>query len=178
MPEVGSMIWIDTLSLNGLLPAQNYQTSWTYDQIQKRLDSETYRTQFAQSLAGNGHSQTVSCYRCPLQSTKLCTLDQGKRKGKQVRGPEFQSAWALGANCGVLDFRPIIASYAACNDYGIDAISLGGAIGFAMECCQRGLLDKDRVFRDYDGLRLEWGDCEAVLRMVEIVALRRGWLGD
>jgi aldehyde:ferredoxin oxidoreductase len=95
-----------------------------------------------------------------------------------VRGPEFQSAWALGINCGLLDYQPIIAAFAACNEHGIDAISLGGTIGFAMECCQRGLLDRERIARDYDGLQLNWGDCEAVLGMVGIIAERRGWLGE
>jgi len=177
MPAVGTMVWIDTLSLSGLLPGRNYQTVVTYDEIRGRLDSETYRTQFTQSPKGE-YLGSVSCYRCPLQSAKLCTPDQGSFKGKQVRGPEFQSAWALGVNCGVFDYRPIIAGYAACNEHGVDTISLGGAVGFAMECCQRGSLDRERIARDYDGLQLEWGNCEAVVQMIPIIAERRGWLGE
>ena len=178
MPAVGSMLSIDSLALNDLLPGRNYQTAMGFDEIRGRLDSETYRTRFVQTPTGGDGASSVSCYRCPLQSAKLCTPDRGSFRGKQVKGPEFQSAWALGANCGVLDYRPIIAAHAACNDYGVDALSLGGTIGFAMECCQRGLLDTERIARDYDGLRLEWGNGEAVLRLVAVVAERQGWLGE
>jgi aldehyde:ferredoxin oxidoreductase len=178
MAEVGTMLWIDTLALSGLLPARNYQTSLGYADVRGRLDSETYRTRFARPPGREEGSPPVSCHRCPLQSAKLCTPDRGRLRGVQVRGPEFQSAWALGVNCGLFDYQPIIAAYAACNDYGVDAISLGGTVGFAMECCQRGLIDAGRVARDYDGLRLEWGNCEAVLAMVAVIAERRGWLGE
>ena len=178
LPAVGTMVWMDNLALNGLLPVRNYQAIASYAEIRGRLDAETYRVQFAQTPKGGGGSGSIHCHRCPLQSTKLCVPDRGNFSGKQVRGPEFQSSWALGVNCGVFDYRPIIAAYAACNDYGVDAISLGVTVGFAMECCQRGLLDGERVERDYPGLLLEWGNCEAVLRMVPIVAKRQGWLGE
>lgn len=176
--SVGTMLWIDTLALNGLLPAENYQRVASYAEIRGRLDSETYRSQFAQLPAGEEDAHSVHCFRCPLQSAKLCTPDRGGSRGKQVRGPEFQSAWALGINCGLLDYQPIIAAFAACNEHGVDAISLGSTIGFAMECCQRGLLDRERIAREYDGLQLNWGNCEAVLSMVDIIAERRGWLGE
>ena len=178
IPQVGSMIWLDALALDGLLPVRNYQASATYDQIRGRVDSDTYRTQFTHPPKGGNGSHAVSCYRCPIQSAKFCTPDQGAFKGKRVRGPEFQSAWALGVNCGVFDYRPIVAAYASCNDYGVDTLSFGGTVGFAMECWQRGLLDRARIERDYDGLQLEWGNCEAVLELVAIVGTRRGWLGE
>jgi aldehyde:ferredoxin oxidoreductase len=108
----------------------------------------------------------------------MCTPDQGAQRGQQVKAPEFQSAWALGVNCGILDYHAIIAAYAACNDVGVDALSMGGVVGFAMECWQHGLLDRDRVARDYDGLRLDWGNCGALLRAIAIVAGRQGWLGE
>ena len=176
MPEVGSMLWIDALALNGLLPARNYTTTLTFADIRGHLDSETWRTQFAQ--APKGSDGPVSCHHCPLQSAKVCTPERGAASGKRVRGPEFQSAWALGANCGVLDFQPIIAAYTACNDLGLDSISLGGTVAFAMECWERGLLDRDGIGRDYDGLRLDWGNCEGLLEMIPIIAERRGWLGE
>ncbi len=175
MPVLGSLIAIDALGLEGLLPARNYQTSLGYDDIRGRLDSETFRAQYAQQPATPGVS--AACHKCPLQSTKLCTPEDGASSGKQVRAPEFQSVWALGVNCGVLDYPPIIAAYAACNELGVDTISVGGTVGFAMECCQRGILDPAHIRRDYGGLRLEWGNGEALLDMVAIIAEKRGWLG-
>ena len=178
LPRSGSTIWVDALALTGALPTRNYQRSIGYDEIRGLLDSETFRTRYAESKAPSDDLARATCHRCPIQSAKVCRPDRGVAKGRRVRGPEFQSVWALGLNCDVLSYPAIIAAYAACNDYGLDSVSLGGAIGFAMECCERHLLDSARIARDYNGLRLEWGSEEALLQAVEIIAERRGWLGD
>ncbi|MEW6751493.1 MAG: aldehyde ferredoxin oxidoreductase family protein [Candidatus Latescibacterota bacterium] len=175
---VGTMVWVDLLAHMGLLPARNYQAVVTYPEIRGRLNSAVYAAHFTQGPGTGPDPSRATCHRCPVRSARLCVPDREGAWGKNLKGPEFQSAWALGPNCGVLDFRPIIAGYAACNEHGVDTISLGGTIGFAMECWQRRLLDRERIARDYDGLRLEWGNCESVLRMVAVVAERRGWLGE
>ena len=178
IPAAGSVIWMDALALDGLLPARNYQSAMSYAQIQGHLDSETYRSQFVLASASKEAHASASCYRCAINSAKLCAMNGNGSAGKPTKGPEFQSAWALGVNCGVMDYGPILCAYSASNDYGLDTVSLGGVIAFTMECCQRGLLDRDRIARDYDGLCLEWGNGEAVVRMAAIIAERKGWLGD
>lgn len=178
LPSVGSMLWLDALASLGYLPTRNYQQGISYDELRGRLDSATFSTHFAEPTTGRSQLGPANCHRCPLESAKMCTPDQGVLRGQQIRGPEFQSAWALGVNCGILDYRAIISGYASCNDLGVDALSMGGVIGFAMECWQHGLLDRDRVARDYDGLRLEWGNCGALLHTIDIVAGRQGWLGE
>jgi len=176
LPDVGSMIWMDALAMGGALPARNYQASFGYADIEGRLDSETYRTEFTQSPSDGGSVADASCHRCPLHSAKLCKPQAGN--GQPGKGPEFQSAWALGINLGILDFRPLITCYGICNDMGVDAISLGGTIGFAMECCQRGLLSREHIARDYRGLSLDWGDCSAAIEMAKVICRREGWLGE
>ena len=178
LPAVGSMVGMDALALDGLLPARNYQKALTYADIRGRLDSETYLAQFARPPRGQSETGDISCFRCPLQSAKLCALEDGDAGSRKIKGPEFQSAWALGVNCGLFDYGPIISAYAACNDWGVDSVSLGGTVGFAMECCQHGLLDRERIARDYGGLQLDWGDAQAVLGLIPVIAERRGWLGE
>jgi len=178
IPAVGSIIWMDALALDGLLPARNYQSAMSYAQIQGHLDSETYHSQCVLTSVPKDAHASAACYRCAINSAKLCAASGNGQAGKPMKGPEFQSAWALGVNCGVMEYGPILRAYSACNDHGLDTVSLGGAIAFAMECCQRDLLDRGRIERDYDGLCLEWGNGEAVVRMAAIISERKGWLGD
>ena len=88
-------------------------------------------------------------------------------------GPEYETLAALGPNCGVEDLEAIMKANELCGRYGIDTISAGVTISFAMECFEKGIINMD----DTDGLELSFGNAEAMVEMVERIALRRG-LGD
>ena len=88
-------------------------------------------------------------------------------------GPEYETLAALGSNCGIDNLEALMKAGEMCNRYGIDTISTGVAISFAMECVEKGILGRDET----DGLDLTFGNAEAMVRMVERIALRQG-LGD
>ena len=88
-------------------------------------------------------------------------------------GPEYETLCAFGSNCGIDDLEAIIKADELCSRYGIDTISTGVSISFAMECFEEGILTRD----DTDGLELTFGNAKAMLAMVEHIALRQG-LGD
>jgi aldehyde:ferredoxin oxidoreductase len=88
-------------------------------------------------------------------------------------GPEYETLGSLGSNCGVSDIHSIAKANELCNAYMLDTISTGMTISFAMECFEHGLL----TLEDTDGLDLRFGNAEAMLTMVEWIALRKG-LGD
>jgi aldehyde:ferredoxin oxidoreductase len=77
----------------------------------------------------------------------------------------------LGSNLGVGDRDAILAANYLCDQYGLDTISTGNVIGFAMECCQKGLLQAS----DTGGLALTWGDGDLVHRLIKMIALRQGF---
>jgi aldehyde:ferredoxin oxidoreductase len=91
--------------------------------------------------------------------------------GTQTEGPEYESAVMLGSNLGVGDRDAILAANYLCDQYGLDTISTGNVIGFAMECCQKGLLQA----RDTGGLALTWGDGDLVHKLIKMIALRQGF---
>jgi aldehyde:ferredoxin oxidoreductase len=90
-----------------------------------------------------------------------------------TEGPEYETLFALGSNCGVDDLDAIIEADRLCDDYGIDTISLGGSIGFVMECFQRGLL----TTKDTGGIDFTFGKAETVVTSARLVAKREGF-GD
>ncbi|MEK7399016.1 MAG: aldehyde ferredoxin oxidoreductase family protein [Candidatus Poribacteria bacterium] len=166
LPKFGSIIWMDTTAQFGILPTKNYQDILTYEDIEGKIDT----TGFEKQVAKGEESKSISCLDCPIRSGHLVVPDRGEWAGKPTKGPEFETAWSLGANLGIIDYGHIIAANKECNEYGIDTISTGVVIGFAMECHQKGLLDKDKL--------LEWGNSESVIAMIGKVAKREGWLGD
>jgi aldehyde:ferredoxin oxidoreductase len=115
----------------------------------------------------------VSCYSCIIGCHRFAGVDHGPYRGTCSGGPEYETLAGCGAGCGIFEMEPVIRANALCNDYGIDTISTAGVIQWAMECYQRGILSKE----DCGGIALKWGSVEALLKMIELIARRKG-LGD
>ena len=170
LPKYGSIIWLDTTAEFGILPARNYQGILTYEDVEDKLDTKG----FGRSIAEDQESGFANCIGCPIKSGHVVIPDRGEWAGQPAKGPEFESTWALGPNLGILDYGHVIAANKECNEYGIDTISTGGAVGFAMECHQRGLLDKDKIGNEL----LEWDNSDAVMDLIGRIGRREGWLGN
>ncbi|MGQ9722897.1 MAG: aldehyde ferredoxin oxidoreductase family protein [Candidatus Jordarchaeum sp.] len=106
------------------------------------------------------------CYCCPLACGKLTKT---KVNGEQVyvEGPEYETLALLGSNLGLGNIEDIAAANYLCDHYGIDTISTGVVIGFAIECAQRGKIS-------LDGLKPEWGNTETIFSLIEKIAYRKG----
>jgi aldehyde:ferredoxin oxidoreductase len=85
--------------------------------------------------------------------------------------PEYEACAALGSNLLISDINAVIKANDLCNRLGMDIISTGGTIGFAMECFEKGILSLD----DTRGVNLEFGNVEAVLSMIEMIGRREGF---
>ncbi len=109
-----------------------------------------------------------TCHACPVACKKEVEIKEGPYAGLRMESVEYESAWALGANCDV-DEIPVIAKMIdQCNDYGIDTIELGNLYSTMMEATQRGYLNGDG---------LAWGDTEQMVALTEKIAYRDG-IGD
>ena len=92
---------------------------------------------------------------------------------RRYGGPEYETLAAFGSDCGIDDLKAIAKANEMCNRWGLDTISTGATIAFAMECVERGLLSQ----ADLDGLNLHFGQSQAMLAAVELIARRQGF-GD
>ena len=113
------------------------------------------------------------CYGCPIRCKRVVKLQEPFSVDPVYGGPEYETLAALGSNCGIDNLEALMKANELCNRYGIDTISTGVAISFAMECAEKGILSRAET----DGLDLSFGNAEAMVRMVEQIALRKGF-GD
>ena len=132
LPEFGTVVMMNLVNNIGALATCNHQ-----------------RNQFegAEAISGEALSETYlvkndACWACPIHCTRVSRTE----KTGEVEGPEFQTTWAFGAQCGIDDLEAIIEANALCNDLGFDTISAGNTIGCAMELSERGLIDSDLRF--------------------------------
>ena len=114
-----------------------------------------------------------ACWACSVRCKKVVRMEEPYRIDPKYGGPEFESTVALGAHCGVGDLALISKANERCNALGIDTISTGATIAWAMDLRRRGILPDAEL----DGEPLEFGNGRAVLAGVEAIAHRRG-LGD
>jgi aldehyde:ferredoxin oxidoreductase len=110
------------------------------------------------------------CFGCPCPCGKYSNM---KRYGTQVEGPEYETIGMLGSDLGISDIEDVAEANRLCDDLGIDSISAGGCIAWAMECYEKGILTRE----DTDGLELKFGNVEAVFAAIHKIAAREGKLG-
>jgi aldehyde:ferredoxin oxidoreductase len=147
----------------GILPVMNFSRA-TFAGIEG-LMPETVRDTL--------YIHHESCFGCPIPCGKMGLIKDGPYGGTVVPGPEYETIGLLGSNCGIGDIRVVAQANYLCNEYGLDTISTGGVIAFAIECYQRGLITKN----DTDGLELRFGDAGIVTTLIEKIARREGF-GD
>ena len=115
----------------------------------------------------------TSCWSCPVACRKKTEVKEGPfRSQGRVHGPEYETLGSIASNCGVSNPEAAIRAAELCDRLGIDSVSAGVAIAWAMECADRNVMP-----REIEGARLEFGDGETVCRLIEMVAYRKG-LGD
>ncbi len=119
----------------------------------------------------NYQKKKKGCSGCPLVCKGKLTVEKGPYAVKNSNKIEYETLGLFGSNLLIDDPEPLIKANDLCNRYGIDTCAVGSAIGFAMECYERGLISKD----DTDGIELSWGNADAMLLMIEKIAKREGF---
>jgi aldehyde:ferredoxin oxidoreductase len=136
----------------------------------------TMNSKYSHFDGAEGHSgETVNatllvadntCHACPVACKKEVEVKEGKYKTR-VESFEYESGWALGANCGLSDAAPISYLINLCNEYGMDTIELGNTLSCMMEAYERGLIEE----------KVDWGDADRMIELTEMLVFRRG-IGD
>jgi len=118
-------------------------------------------------------TRSRSCYRCPVHCKAEIEIHRGRYAGTRGERPDIEPIVNLGAKCGLDDPEALLYLYNLAGDLGLDVISAAGALAFAMELYERGIITD----QDTDGIRLTWGNAEAMEAMMRRIARREGF-GD
>ena len=156
--EIGTVMWVKMANDAGFLPTRNFQ-SGVFEHAEA-ISGERMRDEFV-----IGHT---ACYGCLIACGKTTRFNEGKYAGLEVDGPEYETSALLGASCGIGDLGAIAKANQICDDLGLDTITAGGTIAFAMECCEKGILDQKDV------QSLKFGNAEAQHELLQLIAKRKG----
>ncbi len=157
-PSVGTWMTVELTQNTGTLPTRNWQEN-TFEHAGE-INGDAFKRYETRSRA---------CVGCPIG----CSRDTKALVGGiefVTEGPDYETIFAFGSNCEIKDPRIIIAADKLCDEYGLDTISCGGVIGFAMECLERGLIKK----KDTGGIDLSFGNGDALLEVIHLIARREG----
>ena len=155
----GTNMVADMVNVRGGYPTRNWQQG-EYEQLEEIN---------AQAITDKILIEGVRCFACPVACGRSTEIREGKWKGYSGEGPEYETTNTLGAQCGVDDLNAITMANYRCNEYGLDTISTGATIAFALECYERGILEDGQT----GGLELKFGDGDLVVDLVEKIAYRR-----
>ena len=161
MCELGTFMVIDVTNNAGMLPTMNFQKG-TFPEGVGRIDKE--------GLARVKVSDHA-CSSCPMPCGNLVEVKNGPYAGSRLEGPEYETLSLLGSNIGVNDLSFIIHANVLCDQLGLDTMSMGNGLGFAMECFERGILTKE----DTDGLDLRFGNQDAAIELIKKTARLEGF---
>jgi len=151
----------------GILPTNNFQQC-TFEH--------------ANAIGGPTIAQTVlrrnkGCYSCPIGCARVTEIrDQTSKWQGRGEGPEYESIFGLGSDCGVGDLNAVLYANYLCNLYAVDTISAGGTVAAAMELAERGYIPKEDLAElDFE---LKFGNADAVMKCLELMTYRKGKLGN
>jgi aldehyde:ferredoxin oxidoreductase len=146
---LGTSVLVNIINAHGMFPTENFRRGVFND---------------AEGTSGEKIAETLlqrqsACFKCPIGCGRTT-----RTKAKNGEGPEYETVWAFGAHLGISDLTAITEANYACNELGLDTITMGGTIGCAMELSEIGAWKES----------LRWGEAGKLLDWVKDTAYRRG----
>ena len=155
----GTNMVLEMVNVKGGLPTRNWQSG---------------TCSYAEEISGVAVSEKIlvgkkACFSCPIACGRISEIKTGKYASKG-EGPEYESVGAFGPMCDVEDLEAITYAHLLCNEYGLDTVSTGSTIAFAMECFEKGILTNE----DTEGLDLNFGDADVMIELIHKIGKREG----
>jgi aldehyde:ferredoxin oxidoreductase len=164
LAKFGTAVVVMFNNMIGTLPTRNY-TEGQFEQ--------------ADPISGEKMAETIlkkrdTCYACVVKCKRVIEIDTGKYKFDPLYGgPEYETIGLFGASCGIGDLAAIAQAHQICDMHGVDSITCGATLAFAMECYEKGVITK----ADTGGIDLRFGNADAMLEVVHQIVTRTGKLG-
>jgi aldehyde:ferredoxin oxidoreductase len=145
----------------GVFPTRNFQQGQFehWKEISGEALTETYL------------KRPKACFACPIACGRVTEVPDGPYKG-EGEGPEYETVYSLGSDCGVGDLAALTKANYICNELGMDTISMGATVASAMEMYEKGIVDEEEI-----GRPLPFGDADALVELCTQTAHRQGF-GD
>jgi aldehyde:ferredoxin oxidoreductase len=154
---------VESLQEMGALPTRNWSSGVF----------EHWRNIWGQTMTDTILKERDTCYGCVVRCKRVVEAKEPFEVDPLYGGPEYETVATMGSYCDVGDLIAISKANQICNMYGLDTISCGATVAFAMDCYERGLL----TTKDTGGIDLRFGNAQAMVQMVQMIAERKG-LGD
>jgi len=156
----GTDVLVNILNQIGGHPTKNFQDGYfaTADKIG------------GESLSAKVLQRPKGCFACIISCGRVAKVTNKKYAG-EGEGPEYETAWGFGSDCGVDDLDAVTKANFYCNEYGMDTITMGATVACAMELYERGLI----TLKDTGGLALEFGNAEAMVEATRLTAQGEGF---
>ncbi|MHA1973678.1 MAG: aldehyde ferredoxin oxidoreductase family protein [Candidatus Hodarchaeales archaeon] len=159
----GTATMLDMVNVKGGFPSRNFQTGVFHG---------------ADNINGTAINDNIlvdrkACFACPIACGRVSEIKEGSYRSKG-EGPEYESLCSLGSMCDIDDLEAITYAHFLCNEYGLDTISAGATIAFAMECFEKGILTKDQT----DDLDVTFGNKDVMIELVHRISERKGNIGN
>jgi aldehyde:ferredoxin oxidoreductase len=156
----GTDVLINIMNQTGGLPTHNFRegTFATADKVG------------GESLSANLLLRPKGCFSCVISCGRVTEVKNPKYQGAG-EGPEYETAWALGPDCGIDDLEAITKANYLCNELGMDPITMGSTIACAMDLYESGII----TLKDTGGIPLNFGNAEVMVEMVRKTGLREGF---
>jgi aldehyde:ferredoxin oxidoreductase len=158
--KYGTSRGVNNHSGKGIFPAKN----WTATGEFAPLEKVGFEARLSQKVG------QTSCSGCPVGCGQLNLAKTGDYAGMLAEGPEYETVYAYGGQTGVDDLDSIIVADRLSDEFGLDTLSAGVTIGFAMELFERGIL----TVEDTNGMALTFGNHMAMVKLLRMMAYREG----
>jgi len=156
--KFGTPYWVKLINEEGFIPTKNYQEG--FFEHGNDIDADTMQEKIVDSSG--------ACYNCVIACWNKSSIKSGIHKGVSLIGPEYETIALMGSNLGVENIEDVAFLNERCNEYGLDSISLGGVLGFAIEAFNKGIISKE----DLGGYALDWGKTEELARLISDISNR------
>ena len=176
MARHGTSGIVESQDAVGGLPSRNWRSGTMGEERAVAISGATLYDELLRGAAAGTQMRDGrdTCYSCGVRCKRVVEAEwAGRAIRPESGGPEYETISAFGSYCDVTDLRAIAYANQLCNEYGVDTISAGATLAFAMECFERGLITE----ADTGGIALRWGDAAALVAMLE-QTLRREGFGD
>ncbi|MHC1575262.1 MAG: aldehyde ferredoxin oxidoreductase family protein [Candidatus Methanogasteraceae archaeon] len=163
LPTYGTAVLVDAINAQGAYPVQNFRTGYFHNAGEQN----------GETLAKKYLTGKKACWGCPIGCGRSTSVPDGVFSVTKGEGPEYETIFAFGSDCGIAELDAIAKANHLCNELGLDTISTGTTIACAMELAEIGKIPESMLH----GLNLQFGNAGAMVEAVWMTAYRAG-IGD